>query len=120
MRAGCYTLDLYCDNRSDPEAKCHRDPFPKVFLHERGAVCRRKARRAGWLLGRDQDLCPKCSGKAPQAPYRNVRRTNRPGLHVACKTCGAADCACDPPHWRVLPKQTQGVSIGSRRSICTT
>lgn len=98
MRAGCYTLDLYCDNRLGTDAPCYRDAFPKVFVHEKGSVCRRKARRAGWRLGIEQDLCPKCSGKAPAQPYALVKvRPPRKGTEVACFKCGRGDCTCDPP-----------------------
>jgi hypothetical protein len=37
--------------------------FPHTYIDELGSVCRRNARREGWLLGKEQELCPKCSGK---------------------------------------------------------
>jgi|OpeIllAssembly_1097287.scaffolds.fasta_scaffold00112_9 hypothetical protein len=64
MQAGCYTLDLYCD-AENPDHQYGE--FPHQFFHERGSVCRSRARRAGWILSRRPggDLCPKCSGKRP-------------------------------------------------------
>lgn len=60
MKAGCYSLDLYCD----AENKAHEyGEFPHVFTHELGSACRKNARLAGWVIGDERDLCPKCSGK---------------------------------------------------------
>lgn len=63
MRAGSYTLHLYCDNeREYPDGTHDYQEFPHVYNSERGATCRRGARRAGWVLGK-RDLCPKCSNR---------------------------------------------------------
>lgn len=62
MHDGCYTLDLYCDAQNKAHAY---GEFPHQFHHERGSVCRRQARKWGWTIGKDRDLCPKCSGKRP-------------------------------------------------------
>ena len=60
--AGCYTLDLYCDN---PD--CDRKGFgPDQYTAETGATCRRNARQRGWLITADRQLCPACSGKKPK------------------------------------------------------
>jgi len=58
MRAGCYTLDLYCDQKS----KAHGlNEFPHQFVAELGSQCRSAARKAGWKLTDKKDLCPKCN-----------------------------------------------------------
>lgn len=72
--ASCYTMDLYCDNRSDPWAtviwpldEVHGSrEFPAQFSGTDRADCVRQARRTGWLFKRNGDvLCPRCSGKTP-------------------------------------------------------
>ncbi len=65
MMAGCYSLDLYCDNAGTfPDGIHAFDEFPHQFTHELGSVCRARAKAAGWLFQRDgKTLCPKCSGK---------------------------------------------------------
>ena len=63
MWVGGYTLDLYCDNRSDPVYHSVYDEFPKQYYHEHGCVCRHNARKAGWIISATKTLCPKCSGK---------------------------------------------------------
>jgi len=63
---GCYTLELYCDNRKPyPEDEVHGySEFPHQYTDELGSVCRRDARRDGWVLGKGgAATCPKCSGK---------------------------------------------------------
>ena len=64
MNAGCYDLALYCDGPGPHEY----DEFPKHYTDELGSVCRRRARKAGWIIGKERDLCPKCSGKKRTAP----------------------------------------------------
>lgn len=58
--AGCYTLDLYCDETSSSH---EHNEFPHVYIHQLGSVCRSLARRDGWIIGRSRDICPKCSKK---------------------------------------------------------
>ncbi len=65
MWAGCYTLDLYCENY-DPKNRGVHDwnEFPHQFTNELGSVCRAKARKEGWIIKKDGTaICPKCSGK---------------------------------------------------------
>jgi len=75
MMAGGYTLDLYCDNKGegfydiwkgdslyDKFGHQHNE-FPHQFYNEFGSTCRRLARISGWYIGREKQLCPKCSGK---------------------------------------------------------
>lgn len=62
MLAGCYTLDLYCDN---PECRNGRSG-PDQYTAETGATCRRDARRVGWIISDAQQICPACSGKKRQ------------------------------------------------------
>ncbi len=62
--AGIYALDLYCDKQND--AHKYRE-FPHQVTHEKGSVCRAKARKAGWIIRNDGTaICPKCSGKKSQ------------------------------------------------------
>lgn len=79
MWAGIYSLDLYCDNQNLEKYPYQytdvdgigRDKFghiwsefPHQYTAERGEDCRRKARKAGWILGNDGSaICPKCSKK---------------------------------------------------------
>lgn len=65
--AGCYTLDLYCDEsgftgRDDVHAW---GEFPHQFTAELGTRCRERARKAGWLIRGSKAWCPKCNPKSP-------------------------------------------------------
>lgn len=63
MMSGCYILHLYCDNK---EATDHiYDEFPHEYTHELGCTCRETARKRGWIITKDKQICPKCSGKKP-------------------------------------------------------
>jgi len=68
MIVGCYTLDLYCDNKPAHQYLWISDymsdgKFPVQFIGERGCDCRQQARKAGWKLMRDgRALCPRCTG----------------------------------------------------------
>ena len=72
--AGCYSLDLYCDNAgSFPDGIHAYNEFPHQYTAETGGECRSRARKAGWLVGgRGYAICPKCSGK------RNVKNVTYP------------------------------------------
>jgi len=65
--AGCYSLDLYCDRKSDEHGW---NEFPHQYTDEVGSRCRAEARKAGWIIKRDgSSICPKCSRKAqPPSP----------------------------------------------------
>lgn len=70
MWAGTYVLDLYCENSQGGGGELvdkhgHKyDEFPHQYMGESGSNCRMRARRAGWIIGRDGSaICPKCSGK---------------------------------------------------------
>lgn len=69
MWVGTYGLDLYCDNATDlrelvDEHGHNHGEFPHQYTGESGSNCRTRARRAGWIIGRDGSaICPKCSGK---------------------------------------------------------
>jgi hypothetical protein len=57
-----YTLDLYCDRENPAHAY---QEFPQEYLDpERGAPCRRAARKDGWFLGKTLTLCPKCNPRS--------------------------------------------------------
>lgn len=73
MMAGCYCLDLYCDNGEDKweaskdnplvDVHGHRyDEFPHQYSDEYGSVCRADAKKDGWKFFRDgRVFCPKCN-----------------------------------------------------------
>jgi hypothetical protein len=68
--AGCYALDLYCDNRREnlpglaTDGVHAWDEFPHQYTAETGGECRKRARDAGWIVRLDGScICPKCSGK---------------------------------------------------------
>jgi len=64
MIVGCYTLDLYCDQKNDKHV---HGEFPHTFTAEHGSNCRSRAKRKGWILTHAGNaICPKCSGKAPK------------------------------------------------------
>ena len=68
MWSGKYTLNLYCDNATPLMDDIHEHKaFPITFIHEIGATARAMARKAGWIVGPKQTLCPKCSGKMKKA-----------------------------------------------------
>lgn len=67
MIAGCYSLDLYCENYNGkgpwPDEHGHGfDTFPKQYIDEFGSACRRMARADGWVLRQDgKAYCPTCN-----------------------------------------------------------
>lgn len=73
MIAGCYSLDLYCDNE---RIKHPYGEFPHQFTGETFGECARTARARGWIISRDRSraICPMCSGKK-----RGWRRAGRGG-----------------------------------------
>lgn len=74
MIAGCYSLDLYCENsdrepRSWPDKHGHEwNEFPWQYTDEEGRVCRTRARLAGWSINLKTRtaLCPKCNPASPR------------------------------------------------------
>lgn len=58
MIVGCYSMDLYCD-----ECGFGYGTDSASFAGETRGQCVRQARLWGWLVGRERQLCPKCSGK---------------------------------------------------------
>jgi hypothetical protein len=72
VKAGAYTLDLYCDLRITVEDIAggfdknpnhgHRE-FPHQFVGDTYGECKKQAKKNGWKVGRwgEQDLCPKCA-----------------------------------------------------------
>ena len=57
------TLDLYCDAENEEHGW---DEFPHQFFAEGRlgySTVMSRARREGWMIGREKQLCPKCSGK---------------------------------------------------------
>jgi hypothetical protein len=71
MIAAGYSLDLYCDNYSASRKFDHLidelghrwGMFPVQYTGELGAECRKRARKAGWLLNfqTGRALCPHCN-----------------------------------------------------------
>lgn len=71
MIAGCYSLDLYCDNYDPRVEGCNGhayDEFPHQYTDELGSKCRARARADGWLVNykTGKAICPKCN-KRPNA-----------------------------------------------------
>jgi hypothetical protein len=73
MIAGCYSVDLYCDN-ADPASEGRRGvckgpaykPNPDAYTGETEGECLRQARRDGWTFTRTRPrfaYCPACSNK---------------------------------------------------------
>ena len=67
MIIGCYDLHLYCDNQKDDykeDKLIHKyNEFPHRFTGHTEGQCFKKARANGWLIGKERQLCPRCSGK---------------------------------------------------------
>lgn len=71
MEAGCYTINLYCDN--DWAHPCEPDQkTPSAeYVGETGAECRKQAKRDGWKFHRDGcHTCPECvtAALSPKEP----------------------------------------------------
>jgi hypothetical protein len=69
MLVGCYTLDLYCDSGRDHPVRWPNGSFvvfPMQYTGRTLAECVRVARRDGWQIGKERQLCPFCSGKDTQ------------------------------------------------------
>lgn len=64
MIAGCYTLDLYCDDNDEDGMHAYGE-FPKQYTSEHGTKARRAARRNGWVINmvNGTAICPKHSRK---------------------------------------------------------
>lgn len=57
--AGGYCLDLYCKYKNPAHVYAE---FPHQFTAELGSTCRADAKKAGWLIHRDNTAtCPKCA-----------------------------------------------------------
>lgn len=71
MWAGCYSLDLYCENQdmrenhSWPDAFGHAyRAFPVQLTGRTFTDTSRRARRLGWLIKKDGTaVCPLCAPK---------------------------------------------------------
>lgn len=74
MIAGCYSLDLYCDNVDHkapawPDKRGHQwGEFPHQYTGEFGADCMARAKLAGWKINRKTGaaLCPNCNPASPK------------------------------------------------------
>ena len=70
---GCYSLDLYCDAEGCTTPRPHlgdRSCGPHAeYTHELGAECRRRARKAGWVLNVREGtaVCPTCAARGAKA-----------------------------------------------------
>lgn len=61
MVAGGYALDLYCKYVHPYGGQFE---FPHQYTGELGSDCRRRARKAGWIIHRDgYATCPECAKK---------------------------------------------------------
>lgn len=63
MIAGCYSLDLYCENYAINDGVHEYGEFPHVYTDEYGSRCRADARKDGWVLKLQEGkaICPKCT-----------------------------------------------------------
>jgi len=70
VKVGAYTLDLYCDNEDAPVQKFGEplnprahlyNEFPHNYVGQTLRECVKTARRDGWLIGKERQLCPKCN-----------------------------------------------------------
>ena len=70
MIVGGYTLDLYCDHKN----KDHEyNEFPHTYYEQLGSLCRKNARRDGWILHKDGTAtCPKCNPKHECVPEEDA------------------------------------------------
>ena len=61
MIVGCYSLDLYCDNRECKSVSRFRME-PDVYTGRTFAGCSRKAKKDGWKIDsrRRWCICPAC------------------------------------------------------------
>lgn len=71
MRVGCYTLDLYCTNEYATlgHTECresHRGSGVGQFTGRTESECLRKAKKVGWKLTPDKELCPTCNANRQQ------------------------------------------------------
>jgi len=63
MRIESYVLNIYCDNKDlhSREAYDIVHPYSHSRIYDKSAgACRRAARRVGWRLSKEKDLCPSC------------------------------------------------------------
>ena len=63
--AGCYSLDLYCDQPVTSHTWEQRAGFPSMFTGETFTECTRDARKIGWKIHLDTRTatCPTCRKK---------------------------------------------------------
>lgn len=67
MIASGYTLDLYCDAENEEHVYSE---FPHEYISDERQckqICFSNARKDGWKIGKQEQLCPKCSGKNKRA-----------------------------------------------------
>lgn len=64
MQVSGASLDLYCDSKR----RVHPwHAFPDQYTDIANvAACRKQAKKAGWKLTPDGDLCPRCNPKSPR------------------------------------------------------
>ena len=60
MIIGCYTLDLYCDNKD-----CYTVGMPHQFTGPSAMHCYKQARAIGWIINlqKSKAYCPRCKEK---------------------------------------------------------
>jgi hypothetical protein len=70
MEVGCYTMELYCDQKG----RHPHDEFPHEFTGETRAVCKRQAERSGWRFHKTGHVsCPHCYRLPPVRIDEEVR-----------------------------------------------
>jgi len=75
MKVEGYELAVYCDGTEHVD---DRYKFPRFarFMGTRAGDCRRNARRVGWKITKDKDLCPACNEVWKKARIESRRKKN--------------------------------------------
>lgn len=62
MEAGCYTLDLYCDDPNHGARHPHRvSSLDAQYIGQTYADCKRQAKADGWKWVDDKNICKRCT-----------------------------------------------------------
>lgn len=68
-----YSMDIYCDG----DSPWHANNSMQTVGGKNEADCRRQLKAAGWLLGKDRQLCPGCAKREKVAQEEQARLDNR-------------------------------------------
>jgi hypothetical protein len=67
MIAGCYTLDVYCDERFDEDNYCHNGLSRKQFTGRNKREVMKAAREKGWYIRGQKALCKRHNQQRKEA-----------------------------------------------------